>query len=504
MNCVQHFFTAAERYPDQLAIISQGSAISYAELKYQVVATVRYFESKGIKPGDRVLVFVPMSVDLYRIVLSLFSMGATAVFLDEWVSKKRMEMCCNLARCTGFIGVKKARIIRLFSKELRAIPINLNIRHQFRANENFTLFSPAIDHSALITFTTGSTGTPKAANRTHAFLNAQFEAIKRKLNPNSNDVAMPLLPIVLFIYLGVGATSVIYSYNSKKLSSIKPASVFALIQKHGVNQIISSPSFMASLANYALKIGEYPKVLTSVYTGGAPVFPKEAKRLASAFPETHIEVIYGSTEAEPISAVSIQSLIASEGKEKGLLAGYPDASAEVKIIPFRDEVIELAENEKLQTCATGEIGEIIVAGNHVLSAYFNNPEALRRAKIWQGKKMYHRTGDSGYFDEQGRLFLVGRSKEAIKVGNELVYPFIFEDEIQGIDGVKRGTILKQNERVLIAAELERGSNKLSIEQELRAKFLFDFRLVFITIPLDKRHHGKIDTEALLSKLGSKV
>lgn len=501
VNCVQHFFDAAEKYPDHQAIIAEGNTISYAELKREVIATVRYFESKGIQTGDRVLVFVPMSVDLYRIVLALFSMGATAVFLDEWVSKKRMEMCCKIADCAGFIGVTKAHVLRFFSKELRAIPITLKIRHNVKADEKFELFSPKIDHTALITFTTGSTGTPKAANRTHAFLIAQFEAIKHKLKPQPTDVVMPVLPIVLFINLGVGSTSVIYRYKSTKLSSINPKAVFDLMNKHKVNQVISSPSFITSLSNYAMKIGNNPIILSSIYTGGAPVFPKEAKLFAQAFPKAHIEVIYGSTEAEPISAVPVQELIASEGKQNGLLVGFPDASAEVKIIPFRDEVIEVDEDEVLETCPQGEIGEIVVAGNHVLTAYFNNPEALRRAKIWHGPKMYHRTGDSGYFDERGRLFLVGRSSQAIVVENEVIYPFIFEDELQQIEDVKRGTILKREERIFVVVELESGADKVLVEKKLRAWLKVDFELVFKAIPLDKRHHGKIDAEGVLAGLG---
>lgn len=497
LNCVQHFFDAAENYPDHQAIITEGKSISYAELKRDVIATARYFESKGIQSGDRVLVFVPMSVDLYRIVLALFSMGATAVFLDEWVSKKRMEICCKIADCAGFIGVTKAHIVKLFSKELRAIPITLKIGHSHQTDENFELFSPKNDHTALITFTTGSTGTPKAANRTHAFLIAQFEAIKNKLNPKPTDVVMPVLPIVLFINLGVGSTSVIYRYKSTKLNSIKPKVVFDMMNTHKVNQVISSPSFITSLANYAIENKVFPSTLSTIYTGGAPVFPKEAKRFSEAFPSSKIEVIYGSTEAEPISAVPVEELIKSEGKQNGLLVGFPDVSAEVKIIPFRDEEIRIDGNEELTVCPAGEIGEIIVAGKHVLTAYFNNPEALRRAKIWHGTKMYHRTGDSGYFDKMGKLFLVGRSTQSIEVDDEIIYPFIFEYELQQLDHIKRGTIVKQNEQIYIVVELEDSSKKQSVENALKTSFEMNFELVFTEIPLDKRHHGKIDHEALM-------
>ncbi|NJM17110.1 MAG: hypothetical protein HC896_18550 [Bacteroidales bacterium] len=67
--------------------------------------------------------------------------------------------------------------------------------------------------TALITFTTGSTGTPKAADRSHAFLKEQFNALLDEIKPSANDVDMPVLPIVLFVNLGVGCTSVIADFN---------------------------------------------------------------------------------------------------------------------------------------------------------------------------------------------------------------------------------------------------------------------------------------------------
>ena len=93
-NIIDLFTEAAQRTPDRIAIIESEKRISFSELDRQITATVAYFQAKGIRKGDRVLVFVPMSIDLYRIVLALFRMGATAVFLDEWVSRERLNICC--------------------------------------------------------------------------------------------------------------------------------------------------------------------------------------------------------------------------------------------------------------------------------------------------------------------------------------------------------------------------------------------------------------------------
>lgn len=124
-NIVQHFYQAAEKFPDKNAIIQNHQIISFKNLRSEVLETARYFSYQGIQKGDRVLVFVPMSIDLYRIVLALFRFGATAVFLDEWVSVKRMEMCCKIASCQAFIGVFKARILGLFFRRTSKNPHSL-------------------------------------------------------------------------------------------------------------------------------------------------------------------------------------------------------------------------------------------------------------------------------------------------------------------------------------------------------------------------------------------
>ena len=88
MNISELFISAAKSYPNKIAIIDPKGSITYSDLEKEVQKTAAYFQKKGIKRIDRVLVFVPMGIDLYRIVLALFYIGATAVFLDEWVNKK--------------------------------------------------------------------------------------------------------------------------------------------------------------------------------------------------------------------------------------------------------------------------------------------------------------------------------------------------------------------------------------------------------------------------------
>ena len=115
----------AKEFPERIALRHLGRKLTYGELHGQVIRTASYLRKKGIAKGDRVLVFVPFSISLYRILLALFYMGATAVFLDAWAGRKRLENAVQIADCQVLIGIPKAHLLRLVSKEIRRIPVKL-------------------------------------------------------------------------------------------------------------------------------------------------------------------------------------------------------------------------------------------------------------------------------------------------------------------------------------------------------------------------------------------
>jgi acyl-CoA synthetase (AMP-forming)/AMP-acid ligase II len=500
-NIANLFFTASELYPDSTAIIHGKKSITYSDLLNEVRSTSAYFERTGIQKGDRVLVFVPMSIDLYRIVLALFSMGAVAVFLDEWVSKKRMEECCRIAQCKGFIGIAKARLLIFFSAELKKIPVKLSLSTKVEKNSSIQaqVRSCSLADPALITFTTGSTGIPKAAKRTHGFLKEQFEALKEKIDPKPGDVDLSLLPIVLLINLGAGATSVIADFKAKKPQLFRPEIVLDQIKHHKVKRITASPFFIKELSKYIIATNIPTTSVKQVFTGGAPVFPAEAEIFIHAFPHAEVEIVYGSTEAEPISSVNANELVQEKENilRKGLLVGKPYHKAEVKIIAVSDEIIEVNAEQELDLCKTNTNGEIIVAGPHVLREYFNNDNALKRNKIFIGEKVYHRTGDSGYLDENGKLFLSGRCSTLFLQNGTYVCPFLYENYFSTIKGIEMGTVIHREGKTSIVLELKKGTKKEMMEETFTSLPLHYDKIIFLKkMPRDPRHHSKIEYEKL--------
>lgn len=501
-NIMEHFHAAAIMNSNRLAIADEHSKITFGELRHKIDAAHSLFVERGLKSGDRVLVFVPMSIDLYVSVLALFQMGCTAVFIDEWAKLKRLKTSCQIADCKGFIGISLASFLGHLIKDIRQIPIRISTREIKNAKKSLYHDAVSIDASndtALITFTTGSTGIPKAVKRSHEILHQQFLALQNTLQTRDDTVDMPVLPIVLMINLGLGVSSVIVNWSSKKPYKLKAQKIIKTIEKFRVNRIIASPYFIDQLCIKSLSQNISPNLgsVREVFSGGAPVFPSEAKLWLTAFPNSRVEIVYGSTEAEPISSINARTLIqtADSTFEDGLCVGKIESCTVVKILDIQSQKV----------LETGQIGEIAVAGNHVVKEYFGPQaaEQMASSKILIGEKLYHRTGDSGFIDRHGQLHLLGRCQQIIDWQGQSLYPFLMEYQLRHIPGVIMGTVLKINNKLVYFLELNRCDSfkhlaypKLGcfspVEEDLRSLGLPDGDVKLLKIPRDPRHFSKID------------
>ena len=499
-NISQLFYNAAEKFPNRIAIIDKNTSVNYQKLASEVASTAAYFSAKGIKSGDHVLVFVPMSIDLYRILLALFSIGATAVFLDEWVSLKRLDLCAQIANCKGFIGITKSHLLRFLSSSIRRIPIKLKIGGRATSNTKFPL-AVSDELPALITFTTGSSGTPKAAVRSHGFLKIQFDILQKKVDSKPSDIEITNLPIVLFINLGVGATTVICNFSPKKANQFDYQKLFETIEANEVSRIVFSPYLLSEYSNFLENTKRTNHSIDQVFTGGGPVFPFEAKKIIERFSVSKAEVIFGSTEAEPMSSIPMQELSKQDVLlDQGLAVGLPHPEAEIKIIAFVDGPLK-----QFEELPRNKVGEIIVAGKHVLANYLNNPEAIRRNKIFQNGKVYHRTGDSGYFNDNNELFLTGRCQGIIHLNDRSFYPFIIEYELGQLEGIELGVVVELEGTLVVVVEKSTKNPQpiKKIETQIRSLGYPSERIIWTKIPRDPRHHSKIDSEKLKSHLSKK-
>ena len=185
----------------------------------------------------------------------------------------------------------------------------------------------------------------------------------------------------------------------------------------------------------------------------------------------------------------------------GLLAGRPVASLTLRIL--RDHWgSPLAPMTKAQFDALcmspKEIGEIVVSGRHVLAGYLNGTGDTETKFDVDGVR-WHRTGDLGYLDSQGRLWLMGRASAAIHDTHGVLYPFAAECAAMQVPGVRRAAILQVAGRRLLAVEADSAGVSAALSHALAWAKLDEIR-VLASIPMDKRHNAKIDYGSLAAML----
>jgi olefin beta-lactone synthetase len=529
----------AARHPERPAIIEGRSrrrrVLTFGALADRVARLGDRLQRRGLAPGDRVLLFIPMSGDLYTALLGILHAGGVAVFLDAWAGRDRLEAAVAAAAPRAFIGTPRAHLLRPLIPSLRRVPIRLVAgpgplalgRGHGRATTS-SAAQVAGDDDALVTFTTGSTGRPRAAARSHAFLWAQHQVLARHLGLRDDDVDMPTLPVFVLSNLALGVPSVLPDVDPRRPADIDPAAVLRQIQDEGVTTTSGSPAFYERLARHAAAGAERIPVRT-LSTGGAPVFPA----LARALDETvtgQVHVLYGSTEAEPIASIRAAELArrTDAPHAQGVCAGRPVAEIDVRIIPPVDgpvgaEVVALLAGSGAGRGARdsgrpgpGDAGEIVVAGEHVLPGYLNDPDADALAKIRVGDRVWHRTGDGGRFDAEGRLWLLGRVGQRVVRDDGTWWPMAAEARALTLPGVRHAAYLgmggedgqgadAERTRAVLVLELDTdpagpvrrdpGTLVEAARQALAPTPVDEVRVVD-RIPRDPRHASKTDVVRL--------
>ncbi len=517
MNIAAILHEQAQTLGERPAIVERGRTVSFAELDRRAAAAAADLEEEGLGPGMRALVFSPMSIALYVTIIGLFRIKATAVFVDPSAGRNRLAQCVERLRPVAFIGSPRAHLLRFVSPALRDIPIKIwmgaglplfpRVAHR-RIDAAGPVEPCTPDTAAIITFTSGSTGEPKAAVRTHGFLVAQHRALVESLALASGERDLTTLPIFLLANLASGVTSIIPDADLRAPGAIDPAPVLAQISASAPDRIVASPAFLERLVAGAAVTGARLDSFRRVFTGGAPVFPGTLDAIAAMAPGAAVVAVYGSTEAEPIAKVDRRDIHAEDRdamrRGAGLLAGRPEPSIEVRVIgdrwgtPLGPWSMEEFDGERLGASRTGEI---VVSGDHVLAGYLDGAGDAG-TKIRVGARVWHRTGDAGSLDDQGRLWLLGRCSARIEDARGVVYPFAVECAASGITGVRRTAfVLHRNQRVLVV-ELRHGATADARDDLLRhlAWAHIDGIRVVPNIPVDRRHNAKVDYPALLELL----
>ncbi len=186
----------------------------------------------------------------------------------------------------------------------------------------------------------------------------------------------------------------------------------------------------------------------------------------------------------------------------GLLAGQPVSELTVRVVEDRfGAPLEpfTAREFEAEALPAGEIGEIVVTGEHVLKGYLHG-SGDTETKFEVAGERWHRTGDAGYFDENGRLWLVGRCSARIEDSKGILYPFAVECAALFMAGLKRAAMVGHDGRRILMVEADESFDRSAVLTHLSWVDLDELRVVK-RIPVDKRHNAKVDYTRVHELLG---
>lgn len=518
MNIAEILRRHAEQVPDDVALIDvhrgRSRRVTYGELEQAAGRTATLFRQAGLRAGDTVLLFHTMSAELYIAVAAILRMQLTAMFIDPSAGWRYIDRCCGLLPPQALVAGSKAHLLRLLSPALRRIPVNFSIGRRVpfarpleqaaQLEYEGTVLSCDADLPALASFTSGSTGEPKAAVRTHGFLLAQHGAIEESLELRPGETELATLPVFVLANLASRVTSVIADADLRRPDAISPAPVVNQIREHAANRAAASPAFYERIVDYCEDRGIHLPTLRKVFTGGGPVSPRLLDRLQHVAPRAEITVVYGSTEAEPISTIRVRDLDDNDRSAmiagRGLLAGQPVPSLNVRIMNdcWGHSVGPWTTDEFDTVCRpAGEPGEIVVSGNHVLAGYLHGQGECEN-KFRVNEICWHRTGDAGYFDDRGRLWLLGRCAARVNDGRGVLYPLGVEQAALRHPSIGSAAMVAHGGQRVLAVTLRDESAQPDLASLLKALSCADVDAIRILrrLPVDSRHNAKIDYKAL--------
>ncbi len=390
-------------------------------------------------------------------------------------------------------------------------------------NASFETAQTSADETAAILFTSGSTGVPKGAVYSHGNFSAQVELLRQVYDIRPGEIDLPTFPLFALFAPALGMSSVVPEMDFTRPADVDPIKIIAAIEKFQVTTMFGSPALINRVGRYGEAKGLKLPSLKRAISAGAPVPASVLERFANMLQgEAQVFTPYGATEALPVCSIGSDEILDetryATDRGRGVCVGRPVPGIELEIIGISDgSIAHWTDDLKV---AAGEIGEIVVKGPQVTGSYFNRAESNALSKIADPEHdgFYHRMGDLGYRDEQGRIWFCGRKAHRVVTPDETLFTIPCEAIFNTHSEVFRTALVGVGEpgrqRPVLCVELEKGVDTAAVERIYRELLAigaeYDLtrnikRVLFHpAFPVDIRHNAKIFREKLAAWAAEKV
>ncbi|MBN2767592.1 MAG: long-chain-fatty-acid--CoA ligase [Campylobacterales bacterium] len=426
----------ASRGGKKTALFLDKRKISYKELLGLADTFAAYLNNRGVGKGDNVTLFLRNSIEYVITLIALSKLGAVSVPTNTFL--KSEELHYILEDCNAKMLIASA----IHEKVVReGVPQRLQMSIVWEGELDDIiggdqLFSKALefggdvecrnlslDDLSLIFYTSGTTGKPKGAMLSYRNVFSNSIAGSKTIGVHSKDRAIVFLPMFHSFTLSIGVILMLYVKGSIVIiQSVQPFSnIFKQTLLKRVTIFFGIPDLYSALVKTKLPwYFMYFNAIRIFVSGASALQEKTLNAMKQKFKRTTLIEGYGLSEASPAVCVNIPRK--TKAKSVGpALQGY-----EIKIV-----------DENLLEVPMGKIGDIITKGDNVMQGYLGKPEATAETVI----NGWLLTGDMGYVDEDGYLFIVDRKKDLIISKGINIYPREIEDVLDMYSGIKASAVI---------------------------------------------------------------
>ncbi len=492
--------------------------LTFRELAQEQDNWGRHLLGKGIGRGSRVLLMARPGLPLIALCFALFKIGAVPIVIDPGMGLRSFLSCVRRSKPDALVGISLAIwVSRIFRGSFKSLRSRVKVGGPLaraplpKGNEELSGAETTARDLAAILFTSGSTGPPKGVCYEHGMFEAQVSAIREHYGITAGETDLPMLPIFALFNPALGMTTVVPEINPSKPATVDPAKVVQAIQQCGVTNSFGSPVLWKKIGAYCTERSETLPSLKRILMAGASVPPQLMQQFRKILVEGHVHSPYGATEVLPVSSIADTEVLGETAalteQGKGTCVGRPLPGVEVKILKVSDEPLEASDLDT--PLPQWEIGEIVATGPSVTREYDGLPEATREAKIDCEGRVWHRMGDLGYFDPQGRIWFCGRKAERVEAAGKTYYSDCCEGVFNSLPNVFRTALigLQRNGQSIPAIVVEPLENAFPQSEKERTQFIEGLQSAAATtsvtsdietflfdraFPVDVRHNAKIN------------
>lgn len=429
MYLTQGLHRSLQKHPDKLAIVHGGTRLSCAQLHARVAHLAGAFRQLGITPGDRVALLAWNSSFYAEALLATWWLGAIAAPLNcRWSAR---EVQSALSDCQPRLLITQPEFLPLLDSPSPVgrprpltvlVPEAAPVAYHSTLAEALAQASPVEDARpdpssvSTLLFTGGTTGSSKAAMLTHLNLWAPIVSRIAEAPALGTGVALQVAPF----FHAAGITRLLYQIVTGEsqiiLDAFDAGHTLRAINEDGANDLVLVPSMIEMLLSHPDFPSCRKETVRRITHGTSPISDRLLDRALEAFPNVEFCTSYGMTESGGVATVSRPENYGAAARASGRVrtVGRAGWGTELRIV-----------DEHGQALPSGAVGEILIRSPGVMLGYWNRPQETEAAL----RDGWLHTGDGGYLDAEGYLYVVDRLKDMIISGGENVYSIEVENVI---------------------------------------------------------------------------